>query len=235
MNHVLAIRHAQASFDADDYDQLSARGLEQASRLAEYLAADPDFGFDAVVCGAMRRHRQTLEAIEAAFAKVGRNLPDVEIDADLNEFDHGAVMAAFLAEFPDHAGFKGQMPDKADHSGIVQFLAAALQAWAAGLLEHRLREGWRPFQRRVGRGIARLAGRQVTGGRILLVSSGGVIAQLAQHALQVPDQQAIDFNLSLQNSAISEFRVRAQQLHLKSWNTLPHLSAHADRRLWTHF
>ncbi|PJA39262.1 MAG: histidine phosphatase family protein, partial [Lysobacterales bacterium CG_4_9_14_3_um_filter_62_6] len=45
--------------------------------------------------------------------------------------------------------------------------------------------------------------RQVTGGRILLVSSGGVIAQLAQHALQVPDQQAIDFNLSLQNSAIS--------------------------------
>lgn len=235
MNHVLAIRHAQASFDADDYDQLSARGLEQAERLAVYLAADPEFGFDAIVCGAMRRHRQTLDAIEAAFTDVGRALPEIEIDADLNEFDHGAVMAAFLAEFPEHAIWRGQMPDKADHSGIVQFLAAALQAWAAGQLEHRLREGWQPFRVRIARAISRVVNRQVTGGRILLVSSGGVIAQMAQHALQVPDHKAIDFNLSLQNSAISEFRVRDQQLHMKSWNTLPHLSAHSDRRLWTHF
>ena len=69
MTEILAIRHAQASFDADDYDQLSPLGEDQALRLGRWLAADRDIGFDAVVVGAMRRHQQTLAGIEQAFAE----------------------------------------------------------------------------------------------------------------------------------------------------------------------
>ena len=68
----------------------------------------------------------------------------------------------------------------------------------------------------------------------MAVSSGGVIARLAQHALAVTDLRTIDFNLSLMNSAISEF-VWRDGLRMRSWNTLPHLSQHVHRRLWTHF
>lgn len=92
MTEILAIRHAQASFDADDYDQLSPLGEDQALRLGRWLAADRDIGFDAVVVGAMRRHQQTLAGIEQAFAEAGRTLPEAEIDAGFNEFDHGAVL-----------------------------------------------------------------------------------------------------------------------------------------------
>ena len=70
---------------------------------------------------------------------------------------------------------------------------------------------------------------------MLLISSGGVIAQLARIALDVPDVRTVDFNLSLQNSAVSEFRLRGEHLHLRSFNTLPHLASAADRLLWTHF
>lgn len=235
MTEILAIRHAQASFDADDYDRLSERGEIQAGRLGAYLAADPGFGFDTLVVGAMRRHQQTLDAIVAAYTAAGRTLPEALVEPDLNEFDHGAVMAAYLAEYPDHPTWQGRMPDRADRGNISFFLAEALHAWAAGELEQHLAEGWYPFRQRILDALRRIVLNHHHGGRVLLVSSGGVIAQLARIALEVPDVRTIDFNLSLRNSAISEFRLRGEHLHLRSFNNLPHLAQPADRGLWTHF
>lgn len=235
MATLVAIRHAQASFDADHYDVLSTRGEDQAQRLGKFLASDPEFGFDRVLCGGMHRHRQTLAAIELAFQSAERSLPQTRFDADFNEFDHGAVIEAYLAEFPDHPEFAGRMPTKSDRAGVSKFLSAALQCWAAGELEHRLVEGWNAFDVRVARARQRLLDESQAGERVLLVSSGGVIAKLAQAALEVSDTRAIDFNLSLMNSAISEFVWREGRLRLRTWNTLPHLSQHTERQLWSHF
>jgi broad specificity phosphatase PhoE len=231
---LLAVRHAQASFDADHYDVLSTRGEEQAERLGQFFAADHEFGFDRIVCGDMHRHRQTLAAIERAFEKSGRSLPGARFDEDFNEFDHGAVIEAYLAEFPEHPEYAGRMPAKSDRMGVSKFLATALQSWAAGELEHRLAEGWHTFGVRIARARQRLLSEAQPGERLLLVSSGGVIARLAQAALEVSDQRTIDFNLSLMNSALSEFVWREGQLRMRSWNTLPHLSQHVDRPLWSH-
>ena len=84
-------------------------------------------------------------------------------------------------------------------------------------------------------GAANHRGECGSGERVLLVTSGGVIARLAQAALEVSDARAVDFNLSLMNSAISEFRYRDGALRLCSWNTLPHLAQHTERALWSHF
>jgi broad specificity phosphatase PhoE len=232
---LLAIRHAQASFDADNYDVLSPRGEVQAERLGQFLASDPEFGVDRVVCGDMFRHRQTLAAIQNAFAAAQRDLPEARFDGEFNEFDHGAVIEHFLAEFPGHPEFAGRMPPKSDRAGIARFLASALQSWAQGELEHRLEEGWHAFGARIARARQRLLDESRSGERVLLVSSGGVIAKLAQAALEVSDTRTIDFNLSLMNSAISEFIWRDQHLRMRSWNTLPHLAQHTERQLWSHF
>lgn len=232
---LLAVRHAQASFDADNYDLLSPRGELQAARLGQFLASDPEYGFDRVVCGDMYRHRQTLAAIQDAFATLQRDIPEPRYDADFNEFDHGAVIEHYLAEFPQHPEFAGRMPPKSDRAGIANFLASALQSWARGELEHRLEEGWQAFDARIARARTRLLEESRSGDRVLLVSSGGVIAKLAQAALEVSDARTIDFNLSLMNSAISEFMWRNRHLRLRSWNTLPHLSQHTERQLWSHF
>lgn len=235
MTTLFAIRHAQASFDADHYDVLSPRGEQQAERLGQFLATDPEFAFDRVVCGDMFRHRQTLAAIANAFEAAGRDLPEARFDADFNEFDHGAVIECYLAEFPDHPEYGGRMPPKSDRTGIAKFLAAALHSWAGCELEHRLSEGWRAFDARIARARQRLMTASEPGERVLLVSSGGVIAKLAQAALEVSDTRTIDFNLSLMNSAISEFNWREGHLRMRSWNTLPHLSQHHERQLWSHF
>ncbi len=45
MGTLYLVRHGQASFGADDYDQLSARGMEQAERLGQYWRErDQPFG-----------------------------------------------------------------------------------------------------------------------------------------------------------------------------------------------
>ena len=236
MTEILAIRHAQASFDADDYDQLSTLGEDQALRLGRWLAADRDIGFDAVVVGAMRRHQQTLAGIEQAFAEAGRTLPDVEVDAGFNEFDHGAVLSAFLATHPQHRpADRDALPGPRDRMQVARYLLAALRHWASGAMEAQLDEGWFAVRARVAAATARLTERHHGRERVLLISSGGVIAQLAQRALDVADQRSVDFNIAIRNSAISEFVMFDGGLRLLGFNQLPHLSAPGERKLWTHF
>lgn len=236
MTEILAIRHAQASFDADDYDQLSALGEDQALRLGRWLAADHDIGFDAVVVGAMRRHQQTLAGIEQAFAEAGRSLPEAEIDPGFNEFDHGAVLSAFLATHPQHRPEnRDAMPGPRDRMQVARYLLAALRHWASGAMEGKLDEGWFAFRARIAAAMSRLTERHHGRERVLLVTSGGVIAQLAQRALEVPDLRSVDFNIAIRNSAISEFVIYEGGVRLLGFNQLPHLAAPGERKLWTHF
>lgn len=80
MGQVLLVRHGQASFGTDDYDRLSALGVEQGAAVGLALAA---LRPDVVVHGGMRRQRQTaLAAVEAA----GWDVPLVE-DVRWNEFE----------------------------------------------------------------------------------------------------------------------------------------------------
>lgn len=234
MLELLTIRHAQASFDADDYDQLSAKGELQAERLGAHLAADPGYTFDAVIVGAMKRHEQTLAAIQAAYDAANRDLPNAVTMAAFNEFDHGAVLSAFLSKYPDHPSLvAGRMPAKEDRSAVAQFIAAGLIAWAQGLLDDRLAESFQAFQQRVHGGLFELMQQHTGRTRLLLVSSGGVIAQIAGLALQVPPARTIDFNLSLMNTGLCSFHWRGASLHLSSWNSLPHLAGADGRAMQT--
>mgnify|MGYP006207489193 FL=1 len=58
MGTLYLVRHGQASFGADDYDQLSERGQAQSQRLGAYWR-ERGLRFDAVYTGTLRRHAQT--------------------------------------------------------------------------------------------------------------------------------------------------------------------------------
>lgn len=225
---LLLVRHGQASFAADDYDQLSDLGARQSRRLGAWLA-EGGHRFSAVVVGGMRRHRQTHDAVAAAFAERGIDLPAPLTDPGLDEFDHRAVFGAFIGRDPGHPLVLASRSGEPRAVGAL--LHAALQAWAEDSLG-AVPETWDAFGQRVraaGQRIAALA----AGGEVLVLSSGGVISRLAQAALEAPDHRAIDLNLSLRNSAQCEFRVNGERLHLSSWNALPHL--HDARELWTYY
>jgi broad specificity phosphatase PhoE len=56
------VRHGQASFGADDYDQLSALGHKQALRLGEYFRLK-GVTFNTAITGTLKRQTQTLAGI----------------------------------------------------------------------------------------------------------------------------------------------------------------------------
>jgi len=225
---LLLVRHGQASYGAADYDNLSERGHLQSRRLGEWLVRG-GHRFRAVVVGGMRRHRQTAEGVAEAFAAQGLDLPAPVADEGFAEFDHQAVFSTWLRDNAAHpiaiASRSGQPRD------VGAMLQAALLAWANDELPG-LPESWRAFGERVqsaGDRLEALAG----DGEVLVLSSGGVISRLAQIALDVPNQRAVELNLALRNSALSEFHPHAGRLRLGSWNALPHL--HGQRDLWTYY
>jgi len=235
LSEILAVRHAQAAFASADYDQLSELGHRQAELLGEWLAAT-HAPFTAVACGGMRRHRETLDAIERATARRGIATVEARCIAGLDEFDHRDVLATFARRHADDPVVRdAEGGASRDMRAIYRFLRAALLRWSEGGLDDAVREPWSAFKRRVrdaGRELVALAGEHP---RLLVVTSGGVLAQLAAAALEVPDARAIELNLSVRNSAISEFRAVDRRLWLSSWNTVPHLAQPELREMWTHY
>jgi len=57
MAELYLVRHGQASFGADNYDQLSLLGKQQGQLLGEYFA-ERKIVFDHVLVGTMNRPRQ---------------------------------------------------------------------------------------------------------------------------------------------------------------------------------
>jgi len=231
---VIAVRHGQASYGAPDYDQLSDLGFEQSRRLGRWLAANTPAP-TRVVVGGMRRHRQTFEALAEGFRAAGVFLPEAETDADLNEFDHRAVLAGFARLQPEAAlaDAPAADPQRPDPRRVLKSLLAALTAWTEERLED-VPERWPEFQARTRAAAARLSPPgAATSGPVLAVSSGGVLSQFAQAALETSHARAIELNLSLRNSAICEFHCATGTLRLGSWNSVPHLADASD--MWTYF
>ncbi len=236
MTEVVFVRHGQASAGSENYDQLSPLGQQQSALLGAWLASHGG-GFDRVVVGRMARHRATLDAIEAACAAASIPLPVAEVMPELDEFDHHQVLLAYAGRRGSTlAGAKGgsHAASKEDLKAMYLGLRAALYAWTSGELEPHLDEPYAAFQQRVRRGADHLragADRE----RVLVVSSGGVASQWAQHALGFDNRRAAEMNLTLRNSALSEFRLIEGAWNLMSWNNLPHLGAPGQRGMWTYY
>ena len=225
---LLLVRHGQASAGSADYDCLSERGVEQCRRLGRWLAAT-GHEFDAVVVGGMKRHAQSAAAVAEGYAgDPGRSLPAPELDAGFDEFDHRAVFENFTRGNAERE--EVQRAAREGIAALAPLIRAALAAWAEDAIEG-VPESWSAFGQRVAGAGARCSARSDQ--RLLVLTSGGVAARLAQAALGAPDRTAIDLNLSLRNSGLAEFHRNGDGLALGSWNAVPHL--HDARELWTYY
>ncbi|CAE6699937.1 hypothetical protein R70006_00676 [Paraburkholderia domus] len=212
MAELYLVRHGQASFGAENYDELSPSGRTQASWLGEYFA-QARLRFDRVVIGTMQRHRQTADAILAA---MGGPQAEITQDAGLNEYDFQALFAA-LGEAGMPLGLSAASSKKDFYKGLRH----VLQLWADDRLPGRVPETWQQFQARVQR--ARSEIQRAGGGRVLVVSSGGPIAVTAQQVLQTPDATAIALNMQIRNSSVCQYVFNDGAMSLVSFNSVPHL------------
>jgi broad specificity phosphatase PhoE len=219
---LLLVRHAQASFGAVDYDQLSSIGVHQSRRLGQHFAAQ-EVRFDHVFCGTMQRHRQTTQGIMTEM-KQDQAVNELQ---GLNEFDFEALYRAASLQQPELKAWS-----QGSRKEFFVGLKRALVLWSEGRIDAPVPERWDEFQARVE--SARQYLQERTNGRVLVVSSGGVIGAWTQQVLDAPASAAIELNLQILNSSLSRFFFNTKRMALASFNHLPHLDEKLDQDLVTY-
>jgi len=211
MGTLYLVRHGQASFGADDYDQLSDLGQRQCQQLGRHWA-ERNLVFDAVIMGTLRRHRQTWEAMAEGAGWQNQPL----LWPGLNEYDSAAVIRSIYTQplaRPD-------TPELYRHH--FRLLRDGLAQWMAGTVSPRGMPSYPDFVSGVTTALDHVR-QQHPGQRVLMVSSGGPIATAVGHVLGLSPERTIDLNMRIRNSAVTELQFTPRRHTLLTYNTLPHL------------
>ncbi|HCY17543.1 MAG: histidine phosphatase family protein [Curvibacter sp. GWA2_64_110] len=210
MGTLYLVRHGQASFGAEDYDQLSPLGQQQSVRLGQYWR-ERGMTFDAVLTGTLRRHAQTWAGIAEGAGYRNEVLP-LE---GLNEYDSAAV----IATIHPHKLQKPDTPELYRHH--FRLLRDGLTQWMNGVVSPKGMPSYDDFLAGVTSALDHV--RQNFEGNVLIVSSGGPISTAVGHVLGTTPETTIELNLRIRNSAVTEFQFNPKRHTLLSYNTLPHL------------
>ncbi|MCP3101180.1 histidine phosphatase family protein [Myxococcus sp. K15C18031901] len=225
MGALYFIRHGQASFGAEDYDQLSERGFVQARVLGESLRARLP-KVDAVVTGTMRRHQQTAES---CLAGLGLDLPPRRM-AGFNEFDHNELVVKHMPRYASHAALVQDLAATPDPRRTFQELfTAAVARWVGGEHDADYVEPWPTFQARCVGALDALLRELGTSKTALVFTSGGTITALCQHLMHIPSEYAFRLNWTLANCGITKVIYSERGRYLSSLNEHGHFEgAHRD-------
>ena len=186
MGSLYLVRHGQASFGADDYDQLSPLGHQQAVRLGEYLGTKlQDAPLEAVMMGSLKRHQQTWEGI--ARGADWSHTPAVW--PGLNEYDSHALIEAIHPE----PLAKPDTPELYRHH--FRLLRDALQAWMAGRTQPQGMPTYKDFVGGIETALDHV--RQNHSGNVMIVSSGGPISTAVGRILGTSAETTIELNLRI--------------------------------------
>ena len=220
MSHVWLIRHGQASFGADDYDKLSELGVRQARMLGVFLARRGERP-ERLLCGTLKRQRETAAALAEGLAEGGVEVPELEIHAGFNENDADALIADWIAR-------GGDVPNKDDRKGYYRIMVKALFAWHRGEIDGS--ESFVSYEARVAEALALAA----EGARpSFAVSSGGTIGQMVRKLMEAPPAQAARLQMQIKNSSYTRLAGRPERLSLLSFNETPHLDEQPELITWS--
>ena len=213
MGTLYLVRHGQASFGADDYDQLSAQGQRQSVRLGEYFA-ERGIRFDGLIAGTLRRHKQTLEGILEGMQHAGEHLAW----EGLNEYDSEALIATVHPE-------KLQKPTSPEmYRHHFRLLRDGLAQWMAGVVTPAGMPSYNDFVAGVAGALDHVRANHY-GKNVLVVTSGGPISTAVGYVLGASADATIDLNLRIRNSSVTEFAFTPKRHMLVCYNAIPHLDA----------
>jgi broad specificity phosphatase PhoE len=219
MGTLYLVRHGQASFGAEDYDQLSDLGHKQSVRLGEYFA-HKGIHFDALIAGTLRRHKQTLDGILQGMKHEGEPLAW----EGLNEYDSQAVIATV---YP-HKLERPTSPEMYRHH--FRLLRDGLAQWMAGVVSPKGMPSYNDFVAGVSSALDHVRAKH-HGQNVLVVTSGGPIATAVGYVLGASADATIDLNMRIRNSSITEFAFTPKRHALVCFNAIPHLD-HPDQASW---
>jgi broad specificity phosphatase PhoE len=236
LGSLLVVRHGQASFHDEDYDNLSELGVEQARRLGAYLAHSKR-EVDVLVSGPLRRQLDTAEHMRRGAQQAGSALPEATVSDAWTEYPAIELLTRglpIIAERDDEVReileeAKGELRSLASVPPFELLFNKIRVAWMTGELALDGVETFVEFRTRVHDGLRALLD-DVGDKRAAVVTSGGPVGLVLQQALSLDDEIAMQMTAVVTNSSVTVVRQKRGTIQLLSFNTLPHLR---ERKLVT--
>jgi broad specificity phosphatase PhoE len=229
MSLLFMVRHGQASFHADDYDQLSTLGVEQARLLGVHWA-DLKQSFDQVYVGPRRRHQQTLEAVAAVYRERGLSWPKPVKLPELDEHSGVDVLIRSLPDLIQRDPAIRKMKEtwrkdsKTAQRDFMRLYQKVTRMWVRRELCVPDLEAWHEFRDRVSRGLAKITDGTGSKKRAVVFSSAGTVAAAMGHALKLDDEKTFDLSWTVRNAAYTEFLFSRGRFSLVAFNGVAHLA-----------
>jgi broad specificity phosphatase PhoE len=234
---IYLIRHGQASFGDEDYDRLSELGRRQAGLLGAHFRRH-GAGLEALLTGALRRQQDTAAEILAA---LGDRAPPHSTKSAFNEYDHAAIIRAYLPLFMARVGApRGlEQGDVFRDPKLFEFaFRFMIKAWMDNLPHHGEEfESWREFCNRVSAGLEYVLAAHGPKAKVGIVTSGGTIAAALRAVLGLSNKRTLSMNWSVYNASVTQLyygrSARHEDALLIGFNNVAHLEDAGGRDLIT--
>ena len=218
MASIFFVRHGQASFFKDNYDQLSPKGVQQAQALSQYFSAH-SLSLSQGITGTLQRQIDTFNLLSESQAEI----PHI-VNRHFDEHHGPQVVRKLWPE--DVPQSPSPQERKVFMKKYFQFFEDTLRDWVLGRIPEKQLEGiepWPIFKEKVVQGISEVLDQCQKGENVVVVSSGGPVAVAVGYALNLTDVKTMELSWNIANSSITEFLYSKGRFSLKSFNTTPHL------------
>ncbi|MGE3314502.1 MAG: histidine phosphatase family protein [Planctomycetaceae bacterium] len=231
MSTLVLVRHAQASFFAKDYDQLSELGEQQARNLGAYFVKR-GVTFDEVYTGPAKRHQRTAELVGEQLRKAGLPWPDPSVLPDLHEHSGDKILThpsiSESDQYPElrelFKAYKSATDRIEIQRGFQRLFEQVVARWSQGEFPVPGIETWEEFQTRVRRGLRQImTHNENRSRRVVSFSSVGPITISLQMALSTPMAETLTLGWRLRNCSVSSFLFDADRFTLDAFNSVAHL------------
>ncbi|MEO0368409.1 MAG: histidine phosphatase family protein [Pseudomonadota bacterium] len=225
------IRHGQASFGQQNYDQLSDVGLEQASIVGRALAQRLE-GFDHVVSGTMHRHHQTADN---CLMQLNKQADARTEHGGWNEYDHDDILRGLGENFQTPDAINAYLATQENPKQVFEkAFNDSVNRWMSGEYDN-YNETWTEFKTRIQAALTESVERARSGVKETAVfTSGGVISVVAQSLLGVPSEKMMQMNWTLMNCGITKVVVTKDRVFIASLNEHVHFESTDMKRFITY-
>ncbi|MGB1140635.1 MAG: histidine phosphatase family protein [Halioglobus sp.] len=215
MATIYLVRHGQASFGAENYDELSELGRRQATVVGEYFR-DCGIHLDAAYSGDLSRQRETAEL---ALASQPSDVPHM-IDPRFNELDNDEqirhLMPEVLARRPDIKA----LVDKglSDSKAYQKVIDAVFNFWVSPECDEPAIQSWADYSGGVRDALENVMREQGGGKTVAVFLSGGTMATIVSQVLGLSGEHTYRFYEPVFNCAVTQLFYSGSKVSLSYYN-----------------
>jgi broad specificity phosphatase PhoE len=215
MATIYLVRHGQASFGAENYDELSALGLRQAQVTGEYFRA-VGVVFDAVYSGDLSRQRETARWVVASQS---HEVPH-HIDPRFNEIRNDEQLECLLPEVIKHNPTVKALMEKGLGSSkdYQKAIDAVFNFWVSPACNEPRIQSWAEYSGGAREALANVMQSQGAGKTVGIFASGGTVATLVAQVLGLDGEHTYQFYEPMFNCSVTQLFYSGTKVSLSFFN-----------------